>query len=144
MSKRAGAVRRRGMTTTRASATPTTHAQVVAGRIITAFVGVFLAFDAVIHLARESHAVEFTAKIGAPNWLTLVCGVVMTICLITYFVPRTSTLGAVLLTGYFGGAIATNLATGQPLGNSAFALATGVAVWAGLWPRDARVRAFFR
>ena len=116
---------------------------IVIGRVITALVGVFLAFDAVIHLTRESHAVAFTEKIGAPAWLTLVCGVTMTACLIAYLVPRTAPLGAVLLTGYLGGAIATNLVSGQPLANSGFALFTAVAVWAGLWPRDARVRAFF-
>lgn len=130
------------MTTTHTTSSPSTT-KVALGRIITAFVGVFLTFDAVIHLTRESHAVAFTEKIGAPDWLTLVCGVVMTFCLVTYLVPRTAPLGAVLLTGYLGGAIATNLVTGQPLGNSGFALATGLAVWAGLWPRDARVRAFF-
>jgi len=121
-----------------------TTRQVAAGRLITVAVGAFLTFDAVIHLARESHAVAFTEKIGAPDWLTPLCGAVMTVCLITYFIPRTATLGAVLLTGYLGGAIATNLVTGQPLANSGFALATGVAVWAGLWPRDARARAVFR
>jgi hypothetical protein len=132
------------MTTTHPPTHAPSHVQVVAGRVLTVFVGLFLAFDAVIHLTRESHAVAFTEKIGAPDWLTLTCGVVMTICLIAYLVPRTAPLGAVLLTGYLGGAIATNLVTGQPLGNSGFALATGIAVWAGLWPRDARVRTLFR
>lgn len=118
--------------------------QVIAGRVITGAASLFLAFDAVIHLAQEAHAVAFTEKIGAPAWLTLVCGLVMSVCLVTYSIPRTAPLGAILITSYLGGAIATNLISGQPFGNSAFAVGTAVAVWAGLWPRDERVRALFQ
>jgi hypothetical protein len=121
-----------------------TPRQVVAGRIVTGLVGAFLAFDSVAKLVQESHAVAFADEIGAPGWFTQLCGGVLAVCLITYLTPRTATLGAVLLTGYLGGAAAVQLASDQPLGNAAFAIGVGVAVWAGLWPRDARARSLFR
>lgn len=141
------------MTTTHATSSlsiPPDHAdrrptwQVVTGRVLTGLVATFLAVDSATKLARESHAVAFAEQIGAPGWFTPLCGAVLAACLVAHLVPRTAALGAVLLTGYLGGAVATQLVTGQPLGNAAFALGTGVVVWAGLWPRDARVRSLFR
>lgn len=129
------------MTAVAASPSTRTSRSVVAGRIITAFTTTFLAFDAVTHLVREEHAVAFNDQIGAPGWFPVLCGAVMAVLLVTYHVRRTAVLGAVLLTGYLGGATAVNLVTGQPWGNVAFAIGTGIAVWAGLWPRDERVRA---
>jgi hypothetical protein len=111
------------------------------GWVITGLLTLFLGFDAITHLVREAHTVAFNDKIGAPEWFPVVCGVVLATCLVTYHLPRTAVLGAVLLTGYLGGACAVNLATGQPLVNNAFAIITGIAVWAGLWLRDRRVRA---
>lgn len=116
------------------------RAAVVTGRVITGAVTVFLAVDALTHLVRESHAVAFNDEIGAPEWFPVVCGAVMAVLLVAYHVPRTRVLGAALLTGYLGGATAVNLVSGQPAFNVGFAIATGVLVWAGLWPRDERVR----
>jgi len=65
---------------------------------------------------------------------------VLAVCLVAFHVPRTRLLGAILLTSYLGGAVAVNLVVGQPAFNTAFAMVTGVLVWAGLWPRDDRVR----
>lgn len=116
------------------------RAAVIAGWVITAYVTVFLAFDAITHLVRSSYAVAFNDEIGAPDSFPVVCGAVMAVLLVAYHVPRTRVLGAVLLTGYLGGATAVNLASGQPAFNVGFAVATGVLVWAGLWPRDERAR----
>jgi hypothetical protein len=112
----------------------------IAGWVITGYVTVFLAFDSITHLVREQHAVDFNTKIGAPVWFPVVCGAVLAVCLVTFHVPRTRVLGAVLLTSYLGGATAVNLVVGQPAFNTAFAIVTGVLVWAGLWPRDERAR----
>lgn len=112
----------------------------IAGSVVTGFVTVFLAFDAIAHLVREQHAVDFNDQIGAPDWFPAVCGAVLSVCLVAYHVPRTRILGAVLLTGYLGGATAVNLVVGQPAFNTAFAVITGALVWAGLWPRDERAR----
>jgi hypothetical protein len=115
----------------------------ITGWVITGYVTVFLAFDSITHLAREQHAVDFNTKIGAPDWFPLVCGAVLAVCLIAFHLPRTRVLGAILLTSYLGGATAVNLVTGQPAFNTAFAIATGMLVWAGLWPRDERARRLF-
>ncbi len=112
----------------------------IAGLIITGYVTVFLGFDSLTHLVREQHAVDFNTKIGAPDWFPVVCGTVLAVGLIAYHVPRTRVLGAVLLTSYLGGATAVNLVVGQPAFNTAFAIVTGILVWAGLWPRDERAR----
>src|SRR5262245_26992582 len=112
-----------------------------AGWVVTGLLSLFLGFDAITHLVREAHTVAFNDKIGAPGWFPVVCGAVLATCLVLYHVRPMAVLGAVLLTGYLGGACAVNLATGQPLGNTAFAVITGLLVWVGLWPRDERVRA---
>jgi hypothetical protein len=113
---------------------------VTAGRVITGLTTLFLAFDSLTHLVRERHTVAFNDEIGAPDWFPVVCGAVLAVLLVAYLLPRTAVLGAVLLTGYLGGACAINLATAQPLANTGFAIVTGVLVWAGLWPRDERAR----
>src|SRR3982751_1379451 len=69
-------------------------------------------------------------------------GTILALCTTLYAVPRTALLGAVLLTGYLGGAIAIHLSAGSPLlSNTLFGVYLGLAVWGGLWLRDARVRA---
>ncbi|MGB3830159.1 MAG: DoxX family protein [Ornithinimicrobium sp.] len=103
----------------------------------------FLTFDSITHLVREQHVVDFNDQIGAPGWSPVVCGTVLAACLSTFHVPRTRVVGAIFLTGYLGGATAVNLVAGQPVLNTAFALGTGVLVWAGLWPRDERARRLF-
>ncbi|WP_141015110.1 DoxX family protein [Nocardioides sambongensis] len=128
--------------TARSAARP--HPQVVAGRIITALASAFLAFDATTHLARETHVMEFNAEIGAPAWFPVVCGAVLAVCLVGYLVPRTRAMGTILLTAYLGGACAINLATAATTANVVFAVAMAVLVWAGAWPRDARLRALLQ
>jgi hypothetical protein len=120
------------------------HGQVVAGRVITGLVTLFLGFDAVTHLARQSDVMEFNARIGAPDAFPVVCGAVLATCLVAYLVPRTRAMGTILITAYLGGACAINLATDAPTFNVVFAVATAVLVWAGAWPRDSRLRALVR
>jgi hypothetical protein len=136
--------------TTTAATIPTTSPQRtrrpavhVTGLVLTGFIALFLGFDSVTHLLRVDMVVEYNDRIGAPASFPVVCGAVLAACLVLYLLPRTAPIGAVLLTGYLGGAIATNLVCDMPLFNSFFALAVGVVVWAGLWPRDARVRTLY-
>jgi hypothetical protein len=69
-------------------------------------------------------------------------GTILTVCTTLYAIPRTAFLGAVLLTGYLGGAVATHLSSGSPLLSSTlFGVYLGLAVWGGLWLRDSRLRA---
>ena len=73
----------------------------------------------------------------------LLIGLVLLACLIVHLIPRTATIGAVLLTGYLGGAIATHVRMGDPLfSHTLFPLYFAVMIWGGLYLRDARVRAF--
>ncbi len=81
------------------------------------------------------------ADLGFDPSLNRVFGVVLLICLIAYVLPPTAILGAVLLTGYLGGAVATNLLTEQPIvSTTLFPIYTGIFVWGGLWLRDIGVR----
>lgn len=80
-------------------------------------------------------------RAGLCENLNRVIGVVLLVCLILYLVPATSILGAVLLTGYLGGAVATNMLTEQPIiSTTLFPIYVGIFVWGGLFLRDARVR----
>jgi hypothetical protein len=112
-----------------------------AGLIVSGLVVAFLLFDSVIHIANTSQVREAMADLGFDPSLNRVFGVVLLVCLIAYVVPATSILGAVLLTGYLGGAVATNLLTEQPIfSTTLFPIYTGIFVWGGLWLRDLGVR----
>jgi hypothetical protein len=79
---------------------------------------------------------------GIPGSLARTLGVIGLICTILYAVPRTSVLGAILLTGYLGGAIASHLRLGDPIfTHTLFGLYLGLLAWGGLYLRDARLRA---
>src|SRR2546430_17488006 len=80
-----------------------------------ALAAIFLLFDGVIHILRIAPVVEAFAQLGYPLGTALPLGVIEVICVVLYLVPRTSVLGALLLTGYLGGAIATQLRVGAPL-----------------------------
>ena len=89
----------------------------------------------------DARAVKLMADLGFDPSLNRVFGIVLLVCLIAYVVPATSILGAVLLTGYLGGAVATNLLTEQPIvSTTLFPIYTGIFVWGGLWLRDLGVR----
>ena len=110
-----------------------------AGRIITALVVLFLIADAVPKIMRVSSVVKATAQAGYPESLVAPIGITLLVCVIVYVIPRTAVLGAILLTGYLGGATATMVR----IQNHWFLLPVsfGILVWAGLFFRDERVRA---
>ena len=102
----------------------------------------FLLFDSVSKLVLEQHVVEATTKIGYPSDLIRPLGIICLICTILYAIPRTSILGAILLTGYLGGAIASKVRIEDPLFSSVlFGVYFGILVWGGLYLRDERLRA---
>jgi hypothetical protein len=86
-----------------------------ARRIIGGVAILFLLWDAVIKVLQLTLAVEGTIRLGYPADLVLDIGIIELICLVVYVIPRTSVLGAILLTGYLGGALATHLRLGNPL-----------------------------
>ena len=112
-----------------------------AGRVISALVVLFLLFDAIIKLMRVPAALEGTARLGFSESVVLPLGMVLLACVALYAIPRTSILGAILLTGYLGGAVASNVRVGNPLfGYILFPVYVGVLLWLGLYLRDVRLR----
>jgi hypothetical protein len=102
----------------------------------------FTLFDAAGKLALESHVIEATTKIGYPVATIRPIGVIALLCTILYAVPRTAVLGAILLTGFYGGAVASKIRIEDPLFSSIlFAVYFGFGAWGGLYLRDDRLRA---
>lgn len=110
------------------------------GRIVSSLVGLFLLMDGVMKLVKPAPVVEATVKLGYPESVIIGLGIVLTTCTLLYLVPVTSTLGAILLTGYLGGAVATHVRVGDPWATILFPVLFGALVWGGLWLRDDRLR----
>jgi hypothetical protein len=111
------------------------------GRVISGLAVLFMLFDCITKILRLPQVVDATVKVGYPASTVLPIGVTLLICVILYIIPRTSILGAVLIVGYLGGAVATNVRASQPAFNSAFAITFGVLTWLGLYLREPRLRA---
>ena len=113
------------------------------GRVLSALAVLFLLFDAVMKLLQAAPAMETTIQLGYPARAVFTIGVIELACLSVYVVPGTSVLGAILLTGYLGGAVATHLRVGSPLVFfTLFPTYIGLLCWSGLLLRDPRLRAF--
>lgn len=118
--------------------------QVWAGRIISALAIVFLALDGAVKLVPITPVTETLAQLGYPATASLArgLGVLALLCTLLYAIPRTSVLGAILLTGYLGGAIASHLRAGSPtFSHLLFGVYLGAMIWGGLYLRDRRTRA---
>lgn len=113
-----------------------------AGRVMSGGAIVFLAADSLVKLLRLPPAVEGTVQLGYPSGVVFPLGVVLLVCVLTYALPRTSFWGAVLLTGYLGGAVATHVRVGHPLfTHTLFPVYVAALVWGGILLRDPRLRA---
>ena len=113
-------------------------------RILSGIVVLFLVFDATIKLMVIAPVVTGMGELGYPVWLAPVIGTILLICTAIYVIPRTAPLGAMLLTGYLGGAVASQLRIGKPLlGFTLFPIYVAVLAWGALYLRDGRVRALF-
>lgn len=110
------------------------------GRCMSALVVVFLLFDSAIKLADLPVVGDTLVELGYPRNLSQPLGVVTLLATLTYALPRTAALGAILLTGLLGGSIAAHLRVGSPiLSHLLFGLYLGVMTWGGLYLRDARL-----
>lgn len=123
--------------------TPTrgSTATVWAGRALSALPVLFLLFDGIAKVMRLPPVLEGTAKLGYPLTVVVPLGLTLLACTVLYAIPRTSMLGAILLTGYLGGAVASHVRVGDPLFSHAlFPTYFAVLIWGGLFLRDARLR----
>ena len=109
-----------------------------AGWVLTVLLSLFLAMGGVMNVTRSQTAVEGLAKYGYPPGVLVPLGVVVLVCIALYLTPKTAVLGAILLTGYLGGAVNTHVRAGEPWFMAAIA---GALVWLALYLRDARIRA---
>jgi hypothetical protein len=113
-----------------------------AGRVVGTLPALFMLFDGAIHTMKIAPVVEGFAKLGYPISVAAPLGIIEIVCTVLYLIPRTSVLGAVLLTGYLGGAIASNVRIQASLfGYVLFPIYVALFLWGGLWLSDARVRA---
>ena len=127
------------------AAAPRSARRVWAGRILTGLTLAFLTFDVGVKFATIPGAAAATAQLGWSPAQAPLLGAIGLVCLVLYAVPRTAVLGAVLWTGYLGGAIATQLRLGNPLfTHLLFPVYVAALLWVGLYLRDARVRALVR
>ena len=113
----------------------------IAGYVLTGLVAAFLTFDTVMKLLQLAPAVQGTTELGYPAGTVVAIGAIKLVCLVLYLVPRTSVLGALVLTGYLGGAIATHVRIGSPLPtHTLFPIYVALMVWGGLYLREGRLR----
>jgi hypothetical protein len=116
-----------------------------AGRLFTGIAVLFLVADTLFKLAATSEGASGMVELGWPADLLVTIGLIELVCLVVYLVPQTAPLGAVLWTGYLGGAIATHLRLENPLfTHTLFPVYIAALVWGGLYLRDDRLRAMFR
>ena len=120
---------------------PVSKKQLWAGRIVTVLPVLFLLMDGVMKLLKPPIAVGATVELGYAASVIVPLGILLTTCTVLYAIPRTSVLGAILLTGYLGGAVATQVRVGNPVfTHILFPVCLGVLIWLGLYLRDERLR----
>ena len=117
--------------------------QVWTGRVLSGLVSAFFVMDGVMKLLKPAPVVQATLQLGYPESTIIGIGVVLLVCTVLYLMPRTNVLGAILLTAYLGGAVASQLRVGATWFNILFAVVFGCVVWAGLYLRDSRLRSLF-
>jgi hypothetical protein len=125
-----------------ALANQSTRTAAWSGRVLSTLVVAFMLFDGIVHILKPAPVAEAFTRLGYPLGASLGLGILELVFTALYVIPRTAVLGAVFLTGYLGGAVATQLRVGSGWFETIFPVIIGAIVWAGLVLRDARVRAF--
>lgn len=111
-----------------------------AGRIVSTLAALFFLLDGVVKLFKPAFVVEVNLSLGYAENTIIPIAATLIICTILYLIPATSVLGAILLTGYLGGAVATHVRAGSGVFPVVFAFTFGILVWLGLYLRDSRLR----
>jgi hypothetical protein len=123
-------------------AVPVSKKSLWAGRILSGLVVLFLIPDAIIKFMKPAPVVDAFAHLGLPLSISVTLGSILLLCTVLYAIPPTSVLGAILLTAYLGGAVATHLRVGDPLFSYVlFPTYLGIVLWLGLYLREERLRA---
>ena len=122
-------------------AQPTSKVALWAGRVITALVVLFFIFDGVTKVIKIPQVIEASVQLGYTESQIVGIGILLLVCTAIYLLPQTTVLGAILLTGYMGGAIATHVNAESGLFPISFSAAFGVLVWLGLYLRTPRLHA---
>ena len=121
------------------SAQEVSRATLWTGRILTALTTLFLLFDAFGKFARPPQVTQAFVRLGLPVSLSIDIGVVLLVCTVLYAIPRTAVFGALLLTGYLGGAVAIQWRAGSPLFETIFPILFAVLAWAGVFLCNGRL-----
>ncbi|MEO5930047.1 MAG: DoxX family protein [Candidatus Kapaibacterium sp.] len=120
---------------------PVSRKRLWAGRIISGIAILFLLLDAVMKIMKSTPSVEGTTQLGYPAGIVVALGIVELACLLFYAVPRTSILGAILITGYLGGAVATHARMDALLfSHTLFPIYFALLIWGGLYLSDGRLQ----
>jgi hypothetical protein len=117
--------------------------ELLAGRSLSTLAVLFLIFDSVGKLLQVQPVIDGTIQLGYPPDLVFSLGVILLSCVVAYVIPRTSVLGAILLTAYLGGAVATHVRVANPqFSHVLFPTYVAAFLWGGLILRDPRLRTF--
>ena len=119
---------------------PVSSGKLWGGRIMSWLPALFMLVDGVMKLFKPAVVVEGTVKLGYTENVIVPLGIVLTVCTVIYLIPRTAVLGAVVLTGYLGGATATHLRVQDP--TFVVPVVVGVIIWTGLYLREGRLGSF--
>lgn len=117
------------------------RALVWTGRVLSGLGAAFMLLDGVMKLFKPSFVVEATTKLGYPEHVIVPLGIVLTVCTLLYLIPQTAVLGAMFLTGYLGGAVASHVRAGDGAFGVAFPIVFATILWGGLLLREPRLRA---
>ena len=122
------------------SAAPVSKAALWTGRIISAIVALFLLMAGIMDLVQPPFVMEGMVKYGYPVGSVMGIGLALLAGVVLYVIPRTSVLGAIVLTGYLGGAVSTHVRAGDPVARMLVPVVFGILTWGGLYLRDHRLR----
>ena len=111
------------------------------GRILSGLSASFMLLDGIMKLFKPSFVVEATMQLGYPERVIIPLGIVLTACTVAYLIPQTAVLGAILLTGYLGGAVASHVRVGHGSFQTMFPIIFAAILWGGLYLRERRLRA---
>lgn len=119
---------------------PISMKQLWTGRILSGTIALLLTLDGVMKLFKPAPVIEATLRLGYPESSIVGIGLALLGCVALYLVPRTAALGAVFITGYLGGAVATHVRVGGGWFEILFPIVIAALVWGGLWLRDHRLQ----